>query len=141
MPAKNLSSSAIEASSAVASGDRAGMVARHCFAVARICDRLSQQCARMTSSKPTAGFLSCPRMATRMVSALMCALYSALMRSPSGVPSELSWPGSLAHGTGTRMSDWIETSTWRNVDPCSFHISERSPSHVPSRLRHTLPQL
>lgn len=37
--------------------------------------------------------------------------------------------------------DENKTLTWRSVEVLSFHCSPSWPSHVPSRERHTLPQL
>ena len=43
----------------------------------------------------------------------MLASYSREDAVPVGVPRDRSYPGSLKYGSETRISDWIDTSTWR----------------------------
>ena len=66
----------------------------------------------LTFLKQPDGFFNCSNMAHLTDAWRMFASYSREFCWPAGVPRERSYPGSLKYGSGTRMSDWVETRTW-----------------------------
>lgn len=54
-------------------------------------------------------------------------------------PTKVMLHTSLKNGSGTRMSDWMDTRTCSSVDVDAFQLSPRSPSQVPNNDRQTLP--
>merc|ERR1712110_714543 len=67
-------------------------------------------------------------------------VYSRLRCSPCGVPISRSKPGSLKYGSGTRISDWMETKTCNIVEFDGSQLSAFSPLQVPRSERQTFPE-
>ena len=113
--------------------------------------RLFKKCARKTSSNgpSLAAALSFFRfnrftwskIAHSKVAVLITALYSKSFLSPTSVPRSFSQPGSLKHGSATKINDWMLTITCSMVECCAFHPSPSPPDQVPSNDKHTLPSL
>lgn len=85
----------------------------HCFRTSCL---FSQKCLWMTSRKQGVGLRICSSMAHRTVACRMLASYSRELAVPEGVPRDRSYPGSLKYGSDTKISDWMDTKTYRMLN-------------------------